>query len=115
VTDDERDPRVQRESFFWIECTICGPDSEPTPPRFTSEIALWDRLMRPSIDDWIRLDDGRILCPIHRKIAECDLDGHEMTPWTEHPLDEDLDWRYCRRCGSQFEQRIAITQSRAGR
>jgi hypothetical protein len=115
VTEDEGDPRVRRETYCWIDCTICGPDREPAPPRFSSEIELWAHLLRPSIDGWIRLDDGRILCPSHRRVAECELDGHELTAWTEHPLDEELDWRYCLRCGAGFEQRIAIIQSRAGR
>jgi hypothetical protein len=110
--DDNSDPRIHCETYFWIECTICGPDSETAPPRFANEIELWNHLLQPSIDGWIRLDDGRILCPIHRRVAECELEGHQMKPWTEHPLDDELDWRYCRRCGAGFEQR---TTTPAGR
>jgi hypothetical protein len=115
MSDEIGDPRIQSETFYWIECTVCGPDGEIAPPRFASEVELWSELLRPSRHGWIRLDDGRILCPNHRRVAECDLDGHQMTPWTEHPLDDELDWRFCRRCGARFEQRIAIPQSRAGR
>jgi len=114
VTDDDSDPRVHRETYVWIECTVCGPDSEDTSPRFASEVEMWDELLRPSLNGWIRLDDGRVLCPIHRGVAECDLDGHQMTPWTEHPLDDELDWRYCRRCGASFEQRLAGRPARSG-
>jgi hypothetical protein len=57
-------------------------------------------------DGWTRLDDGRILCPAHRRGSQCDVGGHELTPWTAHPLDDGLEWRYCLHCGSHFEQRI---------
>jgi hypothetical protein len=114
VSDDLEDPRVQAETLYWIGCTVCGPDGEIAPPRFTSEIEMWNELLRPSLDGWIRLDDGRILCSLHRRMAECDLDGHQMTPWTEHPLDDELDWRYCHRCGANFEQRTTAPARRAG-
>lgn len=103
---EPQDPRVMSETHYWIDCSVCGPAAEPPAPRFTSEAELWRQLLSPSEHGWVRRDDGRILCPAHRRVALCDEGDHEMTRWIEHPLDDELDWRFCRRCGAQFEQRI---------
>jgi hypothetical protein len=75
---------------------------------------MWQSLLHPDESGWIRLDDGRVLCPAHRRVAACDRDHHVMLPWHEHPLDDGLAWRYCKRCGGQFEQRI-LTRPDAAR
>lgn len=115
MRNDNRDPRVRSKTRYWLDCTICGPDAEPTPPRFPSEAALWRNLLSPWNDGWVRLDDGRILCPAHRRSAHCDATGHELTPWTEHPADDGLEWRYCACCGGRFEQRTTARCSRLDR
>ena len=106
---ESRDHRVRSETTFWIDCSACGPDAAPAPPRFRSENELWDALLHPDDDGWIRRDDGRILCPVHRRIAECDEHGHVLSSWTTHPLDDGLEWRSCSRCGAEFAQRRTPT------
>ncbi len=113
MESDTRDPRVRLEIAYWIDCSVCGPDADPPAPRFTSEADLWHELLRPDERGWIRLDDGRILCPVHRRVAECDRNGNAMSAWIEHPLDDGLKWRFCLRCGSQFGQRISKFELRA--
>ncbi len=110
-----RDPRVRSETTYWIECTICGPDADPPPPRYWSEDDLWASLLRWDDSGWTRRDDGRILCNVHRQLARCEAEGHLEMRWTEHPLDDEMDWRYCPRCGGQFEQRIIRAQPSACR
>jgi hypothetical protein len=66
---------------------------------------MWAVLEGPDYD-WTRRDDGRVLCRIHSRVADCDRDGHLDTRWRTHPIDDDLEWRYCERCGAAFEQRI---------
>jgi len=104
---DSGDPLVGRETVYWIDCSVCGPDDGATPPTFASETELWAALLRPDKNCWVRRDDGRVLCPLHRRVAACEELGHALLPWTEHPLDDELQWRFCRRCGSEFEQRSA--------
>lgn len=55
---------------------------------------------------WTRRDDGRVLCRIHRRVADCDRDGHLIAPSHQHSIEPDLQWRYCRNCSAAFEQRI---------
>jgi hypothetical protein len=75
-------------------------------PSFASEQQMWNAILSPHGYAWTRRDDGRVLCRHHSAVADCDAHGHQSSKWTEHPLDTDLDWRFCRRCGGQFEQRI---------
>jgi hypothetical protein len=96
---------VRTETRYWIDCTVCGPDADPPVPRFNSERELWQYLFGPDEWGWVRLDDGRILCPAHRRVDQCHRDGHTVSEWTEHPLYDDTEWRYCIRCGARFEQR----------
>jgi hypothetical protein len=67
---------------------------------------MWAQMLDPLEHGWSRRDDGRILCRRHSEVADCDVWGHQLTLWTEHPLESDFDWRYCGRCGAAFEQRI---------
>ena len=113
--NDGTDPRIRSATSYWIECTVCGPDAETKPPRFPTETALWVNFLSPWSDGWVRLDDGRILCPAHRRIARCDAEGHDLLPWTRHPLDDELEWRYCIHCGAGFEQRIVQSSERVDR
>ncbi len=75
------------------------------PPTFATLRELWADLLDYEQRGWVLRDDGRVLCPIHAQVAQCDERGHVVGPWTEHPLDDEIDWRYCQRCGSEFEQR----------
>ena len=99
-----RDPRIGVRTVYWIECTVCGPDGDALER--ASEGALWAELLGPCGEGWVRLDDGRILCPAHYRACRCQEHGHLVSPWTEHPLDDELEWRYCQRCGTRFEQRV---------
>jgi hypothetical protein len=74
-------------------------------PVFASERLLWDALLSDE-HSWTRRDDGRILCRAHSQVADCDVHGHELSRWLQHPIEDDLDWRYCRHCGALFDQRI---------
>jgi hypothetical protein len=102
------DPRVVAELRHWVACTVCGandPDA-PRPPMFATEDELWAWLYtHPEPSGWVRRDDGRILCPNHRGVADCDEHGHLAANWSAHPLDGDLEWRFCPRCGGKFQQR----------
>jgi hypothetical protein len=89
---------------YWIKCTVCGPDGDTLERE--SEDALWAELLGLPDEGWVRLDDGRILCPAHYRASRCQKHGHVLVPWTGHPLDDQLEWRYCHRCGSRFEQRV---------
>ena len=53
-----------------------------------------------------RRDDGRVLCVHHSAVADCEQLGHDVIGWSTHPIEPDLEWRYCDRCGGAFEQRI---------
>jgi hypothetical protein len=99
------DPRVRSRTVYWISCTVCGEDADQAAPRFDSEADLWRALLSSDGVGWTRRDDGRILCPAHRGVGICDEDGHVMTLWVMHPLDDELEWRYCETCGARFEQR----------
>jgi len=105
VESESRDPRVRSETLYWIDCSACNAADGLRAPRFRSEEDLWHALLTAD-RGWIRLDDGRVLCPIHRRVAECDSNGHAVTLWAAHPLDANLAWRCCTRCGSLFEQRV---------
>jgi hypothetical protein len=72
---------------------------------FDSRIEMW-AVLEDDEHGWTRRDDGRVLCRIHSHVADCDRDGHRVTPWHAHPIDRGLEWRYCEQCGAQFEQRI---------
>jgi len=39
------DPRVRFETMYWIDCTVCGPDADPPPPRYSTEAELWTTLL----------------------------------------------------------------------
>jgi hypothetical protein len=101
---------VQRRTHWSARCTACelieSVASEAESPPFDSEADMWRQLLG-DVYGWTRRDDGRVLCRAHSGVADCDANGHLIGRWVEHPLDEDLDWRFCTRCGSQFEQRIA--------
>ena len=88
---EPRDSRLQSGEVFWIECTVCGPNGAMDTPRFSSEQALWSSLLLTHEHGWVLRDDGRVLCDVHRRVVECDEHGHVMTPWAEHPLDDELD------------------------
>lgn len=107
MSDARRDPRVRSQTTYWIDCTVCGSHADrPPPPRYASEAEMWHAMLDPGGSGWTRRDDGRVLCPTHADAAQCDENGHTMTPWTAHPLDERLKWRYCARCGADFAQQI---------
>lgn len=97
-------PQLQSRAFWWLECTVCGPDSAAGgSPLVESEADAWSEVTTAG---WTRRDDGRILCRVHSAVADCDALGHVMRPWAEHPIGPDLEWRFCSRCGSQFAQRV---------
>jgi hypothetical protein len=90
-----RDARVRTQTLYWVDCTVCGADGPVPAPRFTSEAELWKSLIAPDERGWVYRDDGRILCPHHRDVSECQIHGHQLTRWTRHPTDDDLTWRFC--------------------
>jgi hypothetical protein len=101
-----RHPQIREGRLLWLACTICGPGSYGgTLPHFDDEEQLWDVMLGEY--EWTRRDDGRVLCRHHSSVADCDAFGHAVSAWTQHPIEPDIDWRYCTRCGAHFEQRIA--------
>jgi hypothetical protein len=106
-------PQIHVERGWQIACTVCGLDAyADRVPVFASERQMWESILSPHRYAWTRRDDGRVLCRHHSAVADCDAHGHQSSPWTEHPLDADLDWRFCPRCGGQFQQRIAPNPTR---
>jgi hypothetical protein len=99
-------PQVRSHVLWWLECTLCGVDSYAgNIARFASEADMWAVMLGEC--GWSRRDDGRVLCRWHGAVADCDAEGHQLTLWVEHPIEAELDWRFCARCGAQFAQRIA--------
>jgi hypothetical protein len=106
-------PQIHVQWGWRVACTVCGLDSYGDQvPSFASEHQMWDAILSPHSYAWTRRDDGRVLCRHHSAVADCDAHGHQSSPWTEHPLDDHLDWRFCLRCGGQFEQRIVWSATR---
>ena len=98
-------PNLEHRTLWWLHCTICGLASyNGSIPRFRSVEELWRVMLA---NDWTRHDDGRVLCPLHSLVAECDRSGHRVTDWLPHPIEPDgIEWRYCDRCGARFDQRV---------
>jgi hypothetical protein len=92
--------------LWWAACTLCGTESfGGVIPVFGSRTAMWATLEGFEYG-WSRRDDGRVLCRPHSAVADCDREGHDVTRWYQHPIEPDLQWRHCRRCGAQFDQRL---------
>jgi hypothetical protein len=97
-------PQIHVATVWWLECTVCESDGyDGRRPQFRDEADMWDAMLGEY--GWTRRDDGRVLCPHHSAVADCEAAGHTMLRWHEHPIGPKLDWRYCSRCGSAFEQR----------
>ena len=108
-----RHPQIHVGEAWRADCTVCGTDAYANViPAFASEREMWEALLSSHQYGWTRRDDGRILCRIHSAVADCDVHGHRKSSWTEHPLDDQLDWRYSIRCGGAFQQRIAASPKR---
>jgi hypothetical protein len=108
-------PQINAQWAWTVACTVCDWDSYAGQvPSFGTEQQMWSAILSPHSYGWTRRDDGRVLCRHHSAVADCDADGHQTSPWTEHPLDADLDWRFCVRCGGEFEQRVAWANGDAG-
>jgi hypothetical protein len=95
---------------YWFECTACGPEAEPPPPRFNSPQQLWHDLFSSDYYGWSIQADGRVLCRPHSDAAQCEAGGHAVGVWSAHPLNRDHEWRFCLRCGGGFEQRIKTSR-----
>jgi hypothetical protein len=107
MTSPASHPELKHATVWWLECTYCGLDAVGGKPLwFTTLEQLWEAMLDRSGHGWTRRDDGRVLCRHHSAVADCEISGHQICPWAEHPLDAGLEWRYCQRCGSSFEQRI---------
>jgi hypothetical protein len=98
-------PAVHAARVWWLTCTVCGPDVNNVVSGFRSESEMWEVMINNL--GWSRRDDGRVLCRIHSAVADCDTLGHLPVRWEIHGVDAGLDWRYCRRCGGVFDQRVA--------
>jgi hypothetical protein len=108
-------PALRIGQLWWVECTVCGTESFGSDvPRFASEEQLWATVTAARPYGWTRRDDGRVLCRHHSAVADCDAGGHDVGPWTVHPIGDDLQWRYCQRCGGSFEQRIGVEMRSRG-
>ena len=97
-------PHLVHTDAWATSCTACAAASiDQVSPAYPTSDQLWTAL-----DDlgWTRRDDGRVLCRLHSAVADCDRDGHRLSPWTQHPIEDDLEWRFCIWCGARFEQRI---------
>jgi hypothetical protein len=101
-------PNLDHQTLWSLHCTVCGLDCyNGSVPRFESTENLWRAMLARG---WTRRDDGRVLCPIHTQVADCDRDGHVVTNWMPHPIEPNaLEWRYCQRCGANFDQRVRPT------
>jgi hypothetical protein len=69
--EESADPRVRFETMYWIDCTVCGPDADPPPPRYSTEAGLWTTLLGASDSGWIKRDDGRILLARSLSVDMC--------------------------------------------
>jgi hypothetical protein len=98
-------PNLDHQTQWSLHCTVCGLASyNGSVPRFESTEKLWRVMLARG---WTRRDDGRVLCVIHSHVADCDRDGHEVTDWMPQPIEPTaLEWRYCQRCGANFDQRV---------
>lgn len=102
-------PQIHAVIGWRITCTVCdriGGRRAARSPLFATQERMWATMLGPDGHGWTRRDDGRILCRHHSAVAGCDLDGHQIDEWSTHPLDDELQWRYCKRCGGEFTQRI---------
>jgi hypothetical protein len=98
-------PNLEQATLWWLHCTLCGVQSYAgAVPRFASPEQLWRTMLNRG---WTRYDDGRVLCPGHSSVAECQRNGHRMSDWAPHPIEPDhIQWRFCLRCGAGFTQRV---------
>lgn len=58
MSDEWRDPRVRSETSYWIDCTVCGPQTDPPPPKYASDAELWQALLNPDSSGWTRRTTG---------------------------------------------------------
>ncbi|MDT0262326.1 hypothetical protein [Jatrophihabitans lederbergiae] len=105
ASDEFVHPNLEQRTLWSVRCTHCDLSSyHGNIPRFTSTKQLWTAMLARG---WTRRDDGRVLCLLHTRVADCQELGHAMTDWTPHVVDPTaLQWRYCQRCGANFAQRV---------
>jgi hypothetical protein len=104
ASDEFVHPNLEQRTLWSLRCTHCGVSSyHGNIPRFPSIKQLWTAMLACG---WTRRD-GRVLCLLHSRVADCQELGHQMTDWLPHAVDpEALEWRYCRRCGGDLAQRV---------
>jgi hypothetical protein len=111
ASDEFVHPNLDHRTLWWLRCTHCGLSSyQGNIPRFASTQQLWTAMLARG---WTRRDDGRVLCLLHSRMADCQELGHLMTDWEPHAIEpRALEWCYCQRCGGNFAQRVRLGRPR---
>lgn len=107
---------VHISSCVWVDCDgDCGrdrgwPDGDG-PFHFESEQSALEYVLGD--DDgmgWTRMPDGRLLCHSCSEHVDCEVTGHQWTPWrpgvAPGGADSGIEIRWCTHCGSGFEDRL---------
>lgn len=108
---------VRSRACVWVECDNpqCGPDRgwpDEGPFHFQTEQDALDYVLGDEGGlGWTRMPDGRLLCRTCSEHVDCDLTGHQRTPWRPGAvpggIDPSIEVRWCTHCGGGFEERFA--------